>query len=1059
MKHTGKILSVLLIVMVLACLLVACGGNETPTPTPTPTPGPGTTPGDGTGTSLTVSVSEVDFLKGAFAMNTDSTGTTVLSIAYDGEPHRLTENNHEGKPDPDRAALTYEYYDANGNKIASYDEFLTPLEGTPAEYAEGITEAGTYEVKLVYNYPNYNPGVKTAKFVITTSYEINYAVGAPTTAGTPQMTVPVGNPTHFTESDYEVPLYNPTMFDENVGYNFRGWYTDAACTEANKIVEINGDQIDFSLLVNNTLTLYAKFEACVAYPPIFVDSTSTTDGRVTTEPTQLPAIPGYDAIASDAYKLVDMSVLSEKGEGMGYAYQTVSSENNKGGIYGIAKDPSVLTAGGEYVIQWQDPSDLWDKLIYNETEKTHVPNDKWFGAMMSFASPNYNYNYADYDTIEFWIYNANNVGNIITMLAFQERYDGSSMYVDIPLDFSGWKKITLHISDFGSSGGGFSTMNISKINFYGVHMGSQFHSNNANLGDDKNPNFVYFSDIFLTNNSSTYGGKSTAGFVPNNSEAAKLVANLGNLPVYASCDDAEIAAHLEMLADNSTTDTGSFWMDIFPTDSYNIMLSYQRLMQLSEAWSDPDSDYYHSAELLDTIAAGMNYMTEGAFTVVESNATPDEYFEEAAYYIVKTTNNISSYINTRHAESWMVPVLRFVLGPTGEGNRLFKTAYTYACANAAIGNSRGVVTGVRAIAAAMHNNRATLAMNASDMVDAMSLLLAMKGTPFIPGTTTALYGSVFDWFYNCIDPMLVNGVVPTEIASLPGFVSLETYIRSMLMLYDNFTNDQKNKFAATVLYYMEQNPDLADSLEANAYFRTETTALTNLMSRNVTAADYENRTTATLIFENIGQVFYKNAEGYLLIDRTGTTINAAISALDHDKIYVAAINDTITIVADDRAIVLANGTVVGEEYFGTENRYEVFSYTNAAGQTTNIAVVADTTVTISESTENGTVMRASGAPMIVGSSVGADGKLSLTFYNFTDATGEISFAVKGLYTGVSSDNLYTVTPDTERDMTTVKFDLSLVLTPIPNKKDATKTTRRTTESVFEIVLDVKPVTP
>ncbi len=1050
MKRTWKILMLCLTVLTLLCLLIGCGEPAGEDPGTTE-PGP-TEPGsddpvnpEPDGPTQMVSTSEIDFLPGEFTWNTDGDGMDVLSISYDGEPHMLTSSNHEGKPNPERAAVTYEYY-LNGTKIAVYDENLVQTYGD-AKYANGMIEAGTYEVRLVYKMSGYRDGVKTAKFVITSSYAINYVVATPVGAGVPAMKPNVQNPTYFATNDYEVMLYSPSMESDTLGYNFRGWFLDEACTE--RITEINGDEIPENLLTSGSLTLYAKFEACVAYPKFFVNA--TTQNRVETEPAELPAIPGYDAIAPDAFKLIDLSVLSENGNGLGYGYQTHGTSD---GIYGINKAPSIQTAGGEYALQWQDPSDIWDGPIIGGKEgDCHTPGDKLFGAMLSFASPAKNFNYAKYDTIEFWMYNANinadkdgnPTPNVITMLVFTDYYDGISMYIDLTLDFTGWKKFTLHLSDFGAASGGLN-MNINKINFYGVNFSGGTHSDKATLGYDTNPNFVYFSDFFLTNNQTNYGSSKANGFIPNPVELPKVLNNLVNMPVNATLSDDDIASVLELLSDNSQADTGSFWLDYPLTDSYNICESYKRLAQLSEAWNDTESTYYHSAELLNVIADGLNYSADGAGSLVNMNAPVDQYFEDAAYYLTKAAVNISAYTNSKHNATWMVPVFHFVQGPTGSGDRLIKTAYTYACASALTGDSRSFMTGVRSIFATLGNNRITMAMNPANVVDGLALIAAMKDTAFMIGNRNNYIPALFDWFYYSIDSFLVDGTPISEVAALPDYVSLADYIRGMLMVYDLANGDVQNKFAAAVKYYMAQDENLEAAIKANEYYRMEATALEALKANATAAANPTTDATIIRTYENIGQVFYRTADGYILIDRVGTVIGTSIDALNCNNFYTFVIGDVLTIATADRAVFIT-GNTAQVTYYGNESPNATFTSGN-----TNVIVTAADSIIIPGATVTGAVMETAGAPVIAGTTV-VDGKLLMKLYNYTEATAKISVVLNGQYTASVSGNLYEV--KSEGSNTGVTLNLELLVTPVPGTDGKTTTKRQFTDSVFELTLTPK----
>ncbi len=1035
MKRTWKILILCVVMLTVLSLLVACG-DDTPDNPDNPDNGgtkPGNTLEDGQ-YALNVTVSEVEFLEGGdLKMTTDASGRPVLYATESGDPYRLTEDNHIGSPDPDRAVLTYEYY-LNGTKIVAYDENLDLVFGDE-KYADGISEAGEYEVKLVYRMANHNSGVKIAKFVIEKSYTVKYEVGTPTGSGVPTMEIHEKSPTTFSTTTVNSTLYDPTMKSDTLGYNFRGWFLDKACTKP--ITAITGSDISADLIASGTLTLYAKFEACVAYPDPFKDPTA--ENRVTTEPT-LPAIPGYEYMDENAFKLVDMSLLKDSGNAVGYGYMT-----NGHGVYELAKEPARQTEGGQYAVMWQDPADLWDTpLIGGTPGQVHVPGDGISGAQMILGALNGEgkptlplYNPTYYDTLEFWIYNANNVGNTVTLLVFMDGKDASSMYVDIKLDFSGWKKFSFHLSNFKTPTG-FS-FNITKIHFYGANLGGGSHSENADLCEDKNPNFVFISDIFVTNNTSSFSVNKPNGFTPNDSLMNDVFQKLGNMPVNATLSDDDIATILsDNLADNSAGDTGSFWTDIMPlNDSYNIMSSYERLMFMAEAWSDPDSAYYRSEDLKNTIAAGMNYMSKGANVLLTTAPDVDEFYEDAAYYLVKTTNYLSAFINQKHAETWMAPALYFVQAPCGSGDRLLKTAYTYACAQAALGNSSGFQTGIRAISAAFANNRITMSMNAANVVDALSLISVMDGTAYMPGNIDKFMTDFFNWFYFSVDSFLVDGTLPAALVSVCKY-DLATYIRGMLMIYNMAPAAEQTKFAAAVNYYLAQDTTLKTTITDTAYYHAEVTALTAIEAKANAAAP--SGANGLYHFESIGQVIVKTENGILLLDRKGTSVSTipgvAVTAINCDKLYATMIGDVFAIAAPDRAVFITNGTVTEVEYDGTTNA-ATFDKDNI-----HIVVAAGTASTITTATGNGTITEASGAPMIAGTAVNADGETVLYVYNYTEATVDLTIVLNGVYSEPTGDNLYSVNDDGAKTTVTVGLFLT--------EKEVV---RKSTNTVFEIVLE------
>ncbi len=1039
-----KLLSLLLVVMLVVGMVTACLGDK---PDDEPGDDPGVKPGDDPNPPNPI-VGSVDVSRVEFKAYTRdgirfNKSTKTYSIDYDGKAHMLSPSYINGTPTPLYAECTFEYY-LNDTLVAAYDEDGKWLKGADRDKnADGLVDAGTYTVKVRYTYEQHNDGVLEGTFIIAQSYNINYALSPLTGVTEDDMVVSTQNPTNFSDSSTELSLYSPSLDIEGRGYKFAGWYLNADGT-GDAIATIDGSNAALiAALQNGSLTLYAKFFACVAYPQPFVDSTITTP--LTQAPagfsstgaaplgSQLPAIPGFDLLPEDKAVLLDMELMKDTAGALGYGYSAIVKDKP----YFITKSPAVQTAGGQYAMQWQDPSNTWDFIIDpagSGDGNKHVANDDYAGASMMFSNPLKNFNYEKYDTLEFWIYNGNASESVFTMVAFVDGVNNRNMYYDIKLDFTGWKKFVIHVDDFTTDTGS-RTMNITMLNFYSKDTDGKggVPADNATLYDNKNENFIFFSNFYVTHHGTNYD-------VNTKTSSAELVAVLENLAamnVNATKSDAEITSIMAGTLLGST-----------PT-SADIKAAYQNIYYVAEAWNDPDSAHYNKDTVLNYIADSLNTLSEGAADLVNAKVAVDDNYVEAAYYLVKSMNTISKYIDTTHAQAWMAPVLYFVPAPVDVGNDIVRTGYIFACANAALGNTRGFLTGVRAIASAMAENRITLAVNTNDVVDGMQLFRALNETAFgSVDAMTDLTGDVFAWFYNNIDVFLVNGTVPTQISTRTDYVSFETYLRGMLLIYDVAPEAEQNKFAAAMKDYMAKNASLKATLTSSAYFKAEAENLAKIEANTATAAAPSTETNVIRAWESIGQAYYRTEAGFILIDRFGTAVNTrgsgSVTPFTSDKIYCLVANDILTVVVAGNRSISISATAVQTGYFagGTQT-------TQTIGSTT-ITVSTAENATFGANTAKGTPASTAGAPMIVSSTV-TDQGIDLVVYNFTDAETTLSVMMNGTYSLASADSLFDAQAGSGKTQVTVKLQRP-AQEQDPTTGNALPTKRVTGDSVFTIKL-------
>ena len=846
MKHFLKLLACLALVLCMVLCIAACGEDPTPTPGPDDKPGEG---GDGDGGNTDI------ILENIYTRNIKFNDGEVL---YDGELH--TWERYTGKTDPERVDNRFEYW-KDGVKVA--------------DGGVGVKDAGTYEVRLYFFADGYKETYVTATLTVVNSYNITYAVGD-------GLTLPSGttvadilgkdSPTIYADNTKNLYLIDASLAD----YKFKGWYLDEACT--NGISIINGAEMG-----SKDITLYAKFQPYLPYPKPYEYSTGVTQA-----PETLPAIPGYDNLPSDAATVLDMSLInsSDKDHSLGEKYQ--SPENDE---YWFKFADAVTTAGGQPAIQWIDYNDTFDGL-WNDDNTNFSAGDGIYNGSMSFYKP-FSTDHTLYDTVEFWVYCANTTvtetnpdGDNIMLIMWTDGNDSKTLRYSIPLNFSGWKKFTLRVRDFKAIGTG--NLNISRVSFFAYDIFGE----TATLSTNKDKNFIYFSNMFLTSHKSSY---STSGAIPQQ-ESIKVLEAFEKLTITTpSLSDTEIAAVLSQV---STSGTGVF-DDITVTDQVTMAQCYDRILALAEAWNCPTSTYYKSDDVLNAIGTTLNSASAFATSLLEYAVPLDESIQRCCLDLAKTMLIIGDHINATHAKTWLIPAEHYFPSGMGEGEDAFISAYIFTASQLALGNNGGAITGIYQMTHLLSKREISMNLNAADIVPLMTVLKAAHGTALYPVGNTFV-NDLFAWFYECVDALTYEGKVPTGMEG-----SLVPFIRGMLLIYDLAPEATQAQFASLVKYYLAQDNTLKDALVSAQYYDIEATALAAIEASSATVA---SGTSASQINSALGQAIYKNDSFFFLLTKDGQLIVNGVTtdlAAEATTLFEGlATENTLAILTDYAQIIV-----------------------------------------------------------------------------------------------------------------------------------------------------------
>ena len=846
MKQLTKILACLLLLLSIALCFVACGDDPTPTPDG---PGTGGQGGGGGGGNTDV------ILENIYTRNIKFNDG---EIPYDGNLH--TWESYTGNTDPERTDCRFEYW-KDGVKVA--------------DGGVGVSEAGSYEVRLYFFAEGYKETYVTATLTIVSSYNISYAVGD-------GMTLPAGvtmdsllakdSPTIYADNTKDMLLLDATLAE----YKFKGWYLDSAYTQP--ISVINGKEMG-----SKDVTLYAKFQPYLPYPMPFEYDTNIQEA-----PNPIPAIPGYDRLTEGATPILDMQYVHKDSTevSMGQKYQTPETDK-----YWFVFNDYELTAGGQPVVQWIDYNDTFAGLWPEDSETIWAANDGLYNGSMNFYSP-IRTEYSKYDTVEFWLYSANSTvtetnpqGSNIALIMWTDGNDGKTLRYSIPLNFSGWKKFTLRISDFKAVNA--SNLNITRVSFFAYDI----HGEKANLAENKSKNFIYLSNMFLTSYASSY---KTTGAIPDGT-ALDVLETFETFTIGApSKTDAEIATILDKVASGD-----AIFSDITVTNQHTLAECYNRILTMAEVWNAPESAYYQDADLLNTIGVALNKATALAQGFLSYALPVDESITSCCLDAVKTALIIGDHFEVAHAESWMMPVLHYFPSSTGAGVDALVSSFIFTGAQLALNQNMTSISGFYQMTHLLANREISVSINPADVVPVMSMIRAAYGTSFYP-VGNDFINDMFAWFYECVDALTYQGKLAEGIEG-----SIVPYIRGMLMIYDLAPEATQNAFASYVKYYMEQDSGLKAALEDAMYYDIEAITLEKIESSSVTAATAGN---VSLINSALGIAIYRTDDFFFLLTQSGQLI---VNGITLDYVPTAstlfegiATDDTLALLTDGKQILV-----------------------------------------------------------------------------------------------------------------------------------------------------------
>lgn len=896
---------------------------------------------------------------------------TLGSVDYDGEYHKAFEKNLRGNSNPERVDIRFEYWNA--------DETVMVDDGSL-----GVKEAGVYIVRAIYSDPtgDYIDAYVTARLIISETYNIRYT-------GPEGTAFPSENPKTYSLAGIDeesVVLKHPSL----EGYSFEGWfYTDPATGVEKKVEELSSANFPNG----GDITLTAKFHKQAPFPETY---RYTTD-LPTALPTELPAIPGFDKVQDDAVCILDMSKFSNPetiGDDLtanGVKYANLTSDMNSTGMIQAATP----AAGGGYALRWGD---------------YEYQSNGQYAAFMIFGKPNSTgYNLANYDMLEFWVYSAavTEKEQAFTVFVMTGGVNNLTMTYTVKLNFSGWKKFAIRlngsVNDLYAPAGIKDT--ITEIRLLGTPQ-QEMRSMSANIATEEmkeQHNYIYFSNFYLTNYKSSY---TTPGNMPE-IDLIKTKMGMGSLTRKANLTDAEVAALLGKMnlnADGTAIADGA--TNVFSdlpalTGIQGYKPICERLSNMATAWKCTTSTYYKSETLLNAVVAGINSLTPPTQEdLVAVRPAFDADIADICLSIADTMNIFGDYLGKEHAIAWGAMILEYYPSSIGTSTDAFLASYIYTTVQMALGDVRGTITGIGQLTHTFDNREITLATTAIDFTRFTSMVAVMTDNMI----TDDYIDAMFNWFYECVDAMTIDGKVPTMLTGC----DLVPYIRALLPLYARAGAETQNKFASFIKLYMAKDAGLASRLADAQVYDLEATALAAILANGTAAA--EPVTDYIGVYETIGMAIYKTATGYLLI-----TPNAVYASGDIDASAIAATSANATFYARtaDGALALVRGTQMIAVYKGTVTVADTSAGTLVAGdELVKILIAAPTLSSGVDVTDD--FFSAAGAPLIAIAKI-SEGSVRLTVYAYA---GDTALGIKRVFRSQNMDG-WNVEPDAASNVSTI----------------------------------------
>ena len=423
-----------------------------------------------------------------------------------------------------------------------------------------------------------------------------------------------GNPMIYI-SGTSAKVYSPTKY----GHVFEGWYTSPT---------FQGEPVTDLKYESGDITLYARWSLVVVNvkynmgqgvegPVNDSDNPSSYEWNPEAAPLPLfdPVANGYafvgwysSADLSEENKITSISRDSLTDITVYAKWEKAVSPDIKAPIAELPQhDGLKLPAGSKLLVNVDNQSgthatmpDGSRPLLYQCVDGT--------GATIRFRISETDF--TGYSALTFMMYNANPHGGV---MIFWYLSGGSGNVYTLPLNWTGWKQITIDLSssEWGFAGGADMTK-VNDIRF-------QNNGWSGNL-DSKNPDgsyafntIAYVDDIYLVGNDSPYkidaSSITSADFkAVKDKWRENLLGNASVTPASTGKSRGQTAIGLANSM-NTSADRKYLWSNATDlTSEIGVQAQYEKVKSMALGWGTPGSEYYHDEALLAAIVDAFTFL-------------------------------------------------------------------------------------------------------------------------------------------------------------------------------------------------------------------------------------------------------------------------------------------------------------------------------------------------------------------------------------------------------------------------------------------------------------------
>ena len=455
------------------------------------------------------------------------------------------------------------------------------------------------------------------------------------------------------------------------------------------------------------------------------------------------------------------------------------------------------------------------------------------------------HDFTEYTAVEFWMYSQKATGDTFSAL-FYGVGDLSYFRIEIKVSWTGWKKVSLMLSDMDSVRDCQWSL-INSVRFNSSGWGCTLTS------DTTGQNGLYFGDIYLTKQLSDYDvnlGDITADDLDEVRNRWKVLL-AGNFEI--NTFDNDTAAKIRTVNNTAKNYANSMHMGDgitclwdgltdFKTHGGHIQTTYERLYAMAAAWATWTGELYHDQELLDQIIFGLRWMATNAYnedTVSAGNwwqwqigaplalgrcvlLIEEELSEGDIKFFLRGLDHFTYLPSQTYANrAWLAYAAMIAAVCERDPERLATSVSMLMNVFTVTTSGDGFYADGSFI---QHNAMPYIAGYGGTYFSYMSdLIWILEGTKFDIGDD--YLNDFAEQFFDCCLPLMIRGdfacnVMGRTMAQGTGAGSAAGICTSMLKVVPLLSADQQKLFYENVLYFILNNDTFRASMVGNLNFFT-----------------------------------------------------------------------------------------------------------------------------------------------------------------------------------------------------------------------------------------------